>query len=131
VKPRPIVPVEEWTDPRHVRGLRGEEAAIAYLTACGWVIEAHRFKLGRHDLDLVARQRSTVAFIEVKTRQGCGFGAGREAIGWKKQATIGRLAEVWRLRYGRPGDEYRFDVVEVDGSGGVQHYPDAWRLSRR
>ena len=113
---------------------------MAYLTSCGWVIEAHRFKLGRHDLDLIARlseetervpAKDFVAFIEVKTRLGTGFGVGREAIGWKKQATIGRLAEVWRMRYGRPDDEYRFDVIEVDGSGGVQHYPDAWRLSRR
>ena len=42
----------------------GFDAALAYLTSCGWSIEAHRFKLGRHDLDLVVRRGPVVAFVE-------------------------------------------------------------------
>lgn len=132
---RRFIPTKEWEDARQVRGLAGEHAAIGFLTACGWSIEAHRFKLGRHDLDLVARRGTLVAFIEVKTRRSAAFGLPAEAVGWRKQRTLARVADLWRLRYGRPGDSYRFDLVAVTDNGGghlvVEHLPDAWRLERR
>jgi putative endonuclease len=130
---RPRVPVEEWRDPRHRLGIRGEELAIDYLAGCGWSILAHRFRLGRHDLDLVVRLDNLVAFVEVKTRTGHEFGAGAEAIGWRKRRTLGRLAEVWRARYGAPADLYRFDVIEVHlyprQPPEIHHLADAWRIT--
>lgn len=108
--------------------------ALAYLTACGWAIEAHRFRFGRHDVDLVARRRSLVAFVEVKARRSDGCGAPVEAVGWQKRRAIARTAEVWRLRFGRPGDRYRFDLLAVklqrDGRVAVEHIADAWRVER-
>jgi putative endonuclease len=128
------IPPSEWTDPRQVRGLRGELVALAYLVSCGWVIEAHRYRLGRHDLDLIIRRHNVVAFVEVKTRRSLRYGAPVESIGWKKRRTIARVAAVWALRNGRWGDSFRFDVVEVlDLSGRppeVHHIPDAWRLDK-
>ena len=128
------IPPSEWTDPRQVRGLRGELVALAYLVSCGWVIEAHRFRLGRHDLDLIIRRHNVVAFVEVKTRRSLRYGSPVESIGWKKRRTIARVAAVWALRNGRWGDSFRFDVVEVlDRSGRpaeVNHIPDAWRIDQ-
>jgi putative endonuclease len=131
-------PPTRWADPRHRLGFAGEDAARRFLEARGWSVEAHRFRVGRHELDLIVRRGSLVAFVEVKTRRGNGYGAGREAIGWRKRQALGRAAEVWRIRHGREGDTYRFDVVEVRpdrgvGGGGtpqVVHIPDAWRLDR-
>lgn len=129
--PRSVSP-PTFRDPRHQLGLAGEEAAIRWFQRRGWTLEAHRFRLGHNDLDLVIRKGSLVAFVEVKTRGGTGFGAGREAIGWRKRRTLARVAEVWRLRHGRPEDSYRFDVVEVQevhgGPALVTHLEDAWRL---
>jgi putative endonuclease len=125
-------PFEEWEDPRHRRGIWGEQVAMAFLISCGWAVEAHRFRWGRHDVDLVARRGLVVAFVEVKTRRSERFGSPLEAIGRRKRESIARVASLWRLRYGRPGDVYRFDVVVVraDRSGvfGVEHLADAWRL---
>ena len=132
---RRFIPTREWEDARHLRGLAGEQAALAFLTSCGWSVEAHRFRLGRHDLDLVVRRNGLVAFVEVKTRRSSAFGLPAEAVGWRKQRTLAKVAELWRLRYGRPGDSYRFDVVSVtvgaEGRLAVEHLPDAWRLDRR
>ncbi len=132
---RRFIPTREWEDARQLRGLAGEHEAMAFLTACGWSIEAHRFRLGRHDLDLVIRRGPMVAFVEVKTRRSAAFGIAAEAVGWRKQRTLARVAELWRLRFGRPGDTYRFDLVSVVDAGGgrvtVEHLPDAWRLERR
>lgn len=132
---RRFVPTEEWEDARQVRGLWGERVALAYLVSCGWDIESHRFKLGRHDLDLVIHRGGVVAFVEVKTRRSSDFGAPGESVGRSKQRTLAKVAELWRLRYGRPGDTYRFDLVAVydhrPGQPVVEHVEDAWRLSGR
>jgi putative endonuclease len=130
---RDFIPTSEWEDLRQLRGLWGERTAMAYLVSCGWDIEAHRFKLGRHDVDLVARRENTVAFIEVKTRRSAAQGTGVEAVGPRKQSTIAKVAALWRLRYGRPSDEYRFDVIAVRDLGAgrcaMEHVEDAWRLA--
>lgn len=135
---RPIPP-GEWTDPRHRRGLAGEEAALRYLVAAGWSVEGHRFKVGRQEVDLIVRRDGVVAFVEVKTRRGTRYGAPAEAVGWRKRQTIARVAAVWALRHGRWGDSYRFDVVEVleggtappgfirGGTWWCRHIEDAWR----
>jgi putative endonuclease len=130
---RRFVPTAEWEDERQILGLQGERTAIAFLTSCGWSVEAHRFKLGRHDLDLVIRKGTTVAFVEVKTRRGSTCGSAVEAVSTRKQRDIARVASVWILRHGRPDDEYRFDLLAVQqlrgGEPSVEHVPDAWRLS--
>jgi putative endonuclease len=127
---RRFVPAAEWEDQRQILGLKGERIAIAYLTSCGWSVEAHRFKLGRHDVDLVVRRANTVAFVEVKTRSSTRCGSGLEAVNRRKQRDIARVASIWVLRYGRPDDQYRFDLISVQDAGGaapiVEHVPNAW-----
>jgi putative endonuclease len=111
-------------------GVEGERVAIAYLTSCGWSVEAHRFKLGRHDIDLVIRKGHTVAFVEVKTRRSGVCGSGLEAVSRRKQRDIARVASVWLLRHGRSDDEYRFDLLAVEAGtfgSNIEHVADAWR----
>lgn len=131
---RRFVPVQEWDDRRQRRGVAGEWAAYGYLTACGWDVESHRFRLGRHDVDLIARRGPLVAFVEVKTRRSSVCGGPAEAVGALKRHSIAKVAELWRIRFGRPDDEYRFDLVSVYDHGGgrylIEHCPDAWRLDR-
>ncbi len=89
---RRFVPVDEWEDSRQLLGMHGERIAMAFLTSCGWSVEAHRFKLGRHDLDLVVRKGRTVAFVEVKTRRSNICGTALEAVSRRKQRDIARVA---------------------------------------
>lgn len=119
-----------WTDRRHRRGLAGERAAIRFLTARGWRILDHRFRMGRLEIDLVARRGPVVAFVEVKTRHGEAFGSPLEAVGWAKRREIYRVATAWADRFGRAGDVYRFDVVGVTATPRrtrIEHVEDAFR----
>src|SRR5262249_34183817 len=119
-----------WTDARQILGLEFEIRAGKWLTRRGWRIEAHRFRLGHNDLDLIVRQGHVVAFVEVKARRTDVCAAPEEAIGKKKRQIIQRLAWAWILRYGAPGDQYRFDVIAIAGIAGkekIRHFPDAWR----
>jgi len=121
----------DWTDPRQQRGLAGEREAAEYLRSRGWVILDHRFRMGRLEVDLIARRGSVVAFVEVKTRRGDGFGSPAEAVTWAKQREIVRVARAWMDRHGSPEDVFRFDVVGVrstqHGVARIQHIEDAFR----
>jgi putative endonuclease len=130
LRQRVFVPVTRWSHAGQRRGIWGERVALAFLTACGWAVEAHRFRLRRHDIDLVVRRGSLVAFVEVKTRRSRACGAPAEAVGRQKRRAIEQVAEYWRVRYGRRGDSYRFDLLTVQQERGytvVDHLADAWR----
>jgi putative endonuclease len=115
-----------WSDPRHRRGLAAEEQAIRYLQARGWEVVAHRFRVGRIELDLVARRGALVAFVEVKARSGVAFGSAFEAITGAKRREIVKAARVWMDRHGRPSDVYRFDCIAVVAQR-LEHLEDAFR----
>lgn len=90
------------------------------------------YRMGHKEIDLVARRGEVVAFVEVKTRAGYGFGHPLESITWKKRREIAQVAAAWIERHGLPGDVYRFDAVAVllpaGGSPLIEHVEDAWRM---
>ncbi|HWP37663.1 MAG TPA: YraN family protein [Gemmatimonadales bacterium] len=120
-----------WSDPRQRRGLAGERYAMRYLERAGWRILDHRFRMGRIEIDVVARRGRVVAFVEVKTRRSAAFGTPLHSVGWEKQRELARAAQAWVDRRGRPGDAYRFDVVGVELARGkgpsLLHVEDAFR----
>ena len=115
-----------WTDPRHQRGLAGEEQAIRFLQSRGWDILAHRFRVGRIEIDLIARRGALVAFIEVKARRGVAFGSPFEAVTGGKRREIVKVARVWMDRFGQRGDVYRFDCIGIVDNK-LEHLEDAFR----
>src|SRR3989442_15259406 len=92
----------EWTDERHKRGLAGEQQAIQYLLSRGGHIVAHRFRVGHTDIDLIVRQGSLVAFVEVKARRGDAFGSPLEGGTGGQRRGLVKAGRVWVDRYGRP-----------------------------
>lgn len=93
-------------------GLSAESRAAAFLLAKGYRILARRFRTPVGEIDIVARRRSALVFVEVKARDG--FDAAAEAIGKRQQSRIIAAAELWLA--GHPEDakrDMRFDVVLV------------------
>ena len=118
-------------DERQDFGALGERVAARWLARAGWEIVARRFRSGHRDIDLVARRRETVAFVEVKARRGLALGDPVEAVGWRKQRQLARSAWVWIDRYGQAGEVYRFDVIGVVfGPAGVRvrHIENAFQV---
>ena len=116
----------QWQDERQKRGLAGEEQAIRFLQSRGWEVVAHRFRVGRIELDVVARRGHLVAFFEVKTRRGSAFGSPFEAVTGAKRRELVKAARVWVDRFGRPTDIYRFDCIGIVDSR-LEHVADAFR----
>ncbi|WP_306519474.1 YraN family protein [Gemmatimonas sp.] len=112
-------------------GLLGERIAARWLMRDGWVLVAHRFRVGHRDIDLIVRRGDDVAFVEVKARRDERFGGPVEAVHYRKQRELGRSARVWVDRHGSDTLRYRFDVVGVLVVGQtvrVRHVPNAFRL---
>jgi putative endonuclease len=93
-------------------GLTAESRAAAYLIAKGYRILARRFKTPVGEIDIVARRRGVLVFVEVKARERLADAA--ESIGRRQQQRIIAAAEFWLA--GHPDDaasDMRFDVVLV------------------
>jgi putative endonuclease len=98
---------------RHVLGIYGERLAADYLSSLGYEILERNWRCGIGEIDLIARDKDRWVFVEVKTRNGSGFGAPFEAITHEKMARLRRLVGEWcRLRQ-VAGVQVRIDAVSV------------------
>lgn len=117
----------------HDLGRWGEDRAAAFLRARGWTILARNYRWGRREVDLVVRRGRLVAFVEVKTRSGTGFGPPQEAITRLKRREVEAVAADFLRRRPQGEVDVRFDAVAVvaprgDRAGArVEHLEDAWR----
>jgi putative endonuclease len=102
-----------WLFPSKTLGQRGEAAAARYLRRRGYKILARGDHLRRGELDLVALDRKTIVFVEVKTRQSAAMGHPEEAVDIFKQRKLTRLAETFLKRYKLQGRPARFDVIAI------------------
>ena len=105
------------SDPRHVLGLDGEEAAALELERRGYDIVARRYRTRLGELDIVARDGGVLVFVEVKTRSTPAFGDGLEAITADKRRRLVRMAHEYLWINGLADEACRFDVVAIDVRG--------------
>ncbi len=94
-------------------GTRGEDAALAYLRNEGYEILERNAELGRYELDIIAREADTIAFIEVKCRRSADFADPEVNVTPSKQRHIRAAANLWIDSHFDPETYYRFDVVAV------------------
>jgi len=102
------------TEDRQTTGKLGEDLATEQLWQQGYAILARRYRSRSGELDVVARDGRTVVFVEVKTRDGCGFGAGSEAVTALKRRRMADVALDYLVRQRLTECPCRFDVVTVE-----------------
>ena len=99
--------------PRQILGARGEKAAAKYLRRHGYKILLKNFRSGKAEVDIVARHKDWLVFVEVKTRETEQFGAPSEAVDRDKQRNLSKGALDYLRMLGNPRIHFRFDIVEV------------------
>ena len=123
--------------PEHLRtGVWGEAEAERFLKKLGWRILGRRVRLGRDELDLVARAGEVLVFIEVKTRVNEDFGRPASAVDRGKRHSLSRAAVRYLKKLRERPDYFRFDVVEVigtaeEGTPRIRHIKNAFPLNKR
>jgi len=94
-------------------GERGEIAACGFLKEQGYEILEKNYKCKLGEIDVIAKRKERLAFIEVKTRSSVHRGMPQEAVDFKKQEKIFKLA-TWYLKEKKIGSaQLAFDVVSV------------------
>lgn len=96
----------------NARGLTAEVWAKWYLRLTGWRILKHRYKTKAGEIDLIAKKRKTVAFVEVKARRTRD--AALEAVTPASQKRITRAAKIFVAEHPKAGFlTLRFDVIVI------------------
>ena len=93
-------------------GLSAETRAAAYLMAKGYRILAKRFRTPYGEIDIVARRRNLVAFVEVKARATLDEAAF--AVTPRQQGRIINAAQAWLVAHPEHANfELRFDAMLI------------------
>ena len=93
-------------------GLSAESRAAAYLMAKGYRILAKRFRTPHGEIDIVAKRRNLIAFVEVKARATLDDAAF--ALTPRQKARIVDAAQAWLVAHPEHAEfELRFDAMLI------------------
>ena len=94
-------------------GRRGEEVALRFLKENGYRILQRNYVCKLGEVDIIAREKDTLAFIEVKTRTSMTFGPPQLAVNASKQMQLSKAALSFIKEKKLEEMKARFDVVAI------------------
>jgi len=107
------------------RGREAETLACWYLRLHGWRILAQRARVPGGEVDIVARRRRILAFVEVKARatdEAAAFALDE----WRLRRVV-VAAERLAPRYMRGGDDVRIDAIFIVPRRWPRHLTNVWQ----
>jgi len=97
-------------------GEKSESIAASYLKKQGYKIIELNYRTKMGEIDIIAKEKGAVAFIEVKARRSGQFGNPKWAVTPKKQRKISMVALQYLKTTGQSNVKARFDVVSIISS---------------
>ncbi|MBI5047848.1 MAG: YraN family protein [Deltaproteobacteria bacterium] len=94
-------------------GRQGEELAAAFLKQNGYRILENNFRCRYGEIDIIATEGKTLAFIEVKTKTNNKFGPPKLAVDFNKQRQLSKTATAYLIQKKLTNYPARFDVVGI------------------
>jgi putative endonuclease len=125
----PLQPSKPLPRPERVdafqRGLSAESRAALFLMAKAYRIPARRWKTPFGEIDIIARRRAVVVFVEVKARGNVDEAV--EAVTERTKRRVTAAAELWLARHPQQANgEIRFDVIVVTPGKMPRHIVNAF-----
>jgi len=115
-------------------GRQGEDAAVSFLEKHGYQIIERNFRNRLGEIDIIARDRKTICFVEVKTRSTRHQGSPLEAITPLKQHKLSQMALFYLKQKSLTDNSARFDVISIQldaqGNQVISLLKNAFDLSR-
>jgi uncharacterized protein (TIGR00252 family) len=96
-------------------GRQAEDAAAEYLSSKKFEILSQNWRTRWCEIDIVAKKKKIIYFVEVKYRKTADFGGGLDYITHAKLKQMKFAAEFWISNNNWSGD-YRISAIEVSGS---------------
>lgn len=113
-------------------GRLGENIAAAYLKENGCRILEMNFTAKYGEIDIIAQEKNTLLFVEVKTRKNSLYGTAAQAVNYKKQRKIILTASAYMSLHENTVSNCRFDIIEIyynnSSSYKVNHLKGAFEL---
>ena len=109
-------------------GNKGEMLASRYLMDKGFAVLHYNWRCGHKEIDLIARERDTLVFVEVKSRRDESYGDASDAVTDEKARRLISAAQVY-LQYYSLDLKFRFDIITVIGTCDpyrIEHIEDAF-----
>ena len=100
---------------KNIYGKRSEIVASQFLKEKGYKIIAVNYKNKIGEIDVIARDKECLVFVEVKARISQQFGHPLEAVNAQKQQKIRAVASVYLMKNNLLNAECRFDVISILG----------------
>ena len=94
-------------------GYQGESIAERHLKKLGYKILERNYRTKLGEIDIIAKDKKTIVFVEVKTRKSGQFGNPKGAVTPAKQRKISMVALEYLKTMNRHDTKARFDVVAV------------------
>ena len=95
-------------------GEKGEAIAVQQLKKDGYKILETNYLTKLGEIDIIAKDRDTIVFVEVKARRSVHFGSPKEAVSTQKQKKISLVALYYLKTTNQMTTKARFDVVAVN-----------------
>ncbi len=99
-------------------GAFGERKAANYLRLHGYRIVDSNWRCRYGEIDIIAKKREFIVFVEVKLRKNNAYGEAREFVTPAKQRRVTAAAQLW-LQSSETELQPRFDVIEVYAPDGI------------
>lgn len=98
---------------KQLSGFKAEAMAVPFLQKKGYKIIERNFRARGGEIDIIALDKDTLVFIEVKARSTQEFGSPLEAITYRKMKSLIKTAEFYKLKHPRLPDSLRIDAVAI------------------
>jgi len=93
-------------------GKKGEELAVNHLQKQGYDIIERNYRFDKAEVDIIAKQHSTLAVIEVKTRSNTDFGNPQDFVKPKQIKNLVKAIDRY-ITDNRLDVEVRFDIIAI------------------
>ena len=100
-------------DKRQQFGRRSENLAVWYLKKIGYKIIEQNYRTPLGEIDIIAKEKKTIVFVEVKSRQSIRYGNPKWAVTPRKQRKISMVALQYLKSTRQTDARARFDVVAI------------------
>jgi putative endonuclease len=106
---------------KQIFGKQGEAWAVNHLKKKGYHILCVNYRTRFGEIDIIAKDKDTIVFVEVKSRSSSAFGSPKDAVTPLKQKQISKNALYYLKSTGQMNARARFDVVAINASNGNTH----------
>ena len=93
-------------------GARGENIAMAWLRERGYYIVERNWRIGHHEIDIIAQHFDTLHFVEVKTRSISSWQSPYDSITKQKCEALRKGAMAYRTIHRIPHN-IQFDLIAI------------------